>query len=123
MARGNHTVACKISGENDIFDALGMGVNMMIDDVRTSTEERERLIQELQELLANVKTLSGLLPICAWCKKMRDDKGYWKSVEQYISEHTTAEFTHGMCPECQKKYFSEYFTEEDRKENNNSKVS
>ena len=123
VARGNHTVACKLSTENDMFDALGIGVNMMIDDVRTSTEERERLIQELQETLAKVNTLSGLLPICAWCKKLRDDKGYWKSVEEYISAHTGAEFTHGMCPECQNKYFSGYSTEEDSKENNNSKVS
>jgi len=123
VARGNHTVACKLSTENDMFDALGIGVNMMIDDVRTSTEERERLIQGLQETLAKVNTLSGLLPICAWCKKLRDDKGYWKSVEEYISAHTGAEFTHGMCPECQNKYFAEHFTEEYSKENNNSKVS
>ncbi len=123
VARGNHTVTCKLSTENDMFDALGIGVNMMIDDVRTSTEEREQLIQELQETLAKVNTLSGLLPICAWCKKLRDDEGYWKSVEEYISAQTGAEFTHGMCPECQNKYFAEHFTEEDSKENNNSKVS
>ena len=107
VARGNHTVACKLSTENDMFDALGIGVNMMIDDIRTSTEERERFIRELQETLAKVNTLSGLLPICAWCKKLRDDEGYWKSVEEYISAHTGAEFTHGMCPECYEKIIAE----------------
>lgn len=79
--------------------------------------------KELQESLAKVSTLSGLLPICAWCKKLRDDKGYWKSVEEYISAHTGAEFTHGMCPECLNKYFPEHSAEENGKENNNSKVN
>jgi PAS domain S-box-containing protein len=67
-------------------------------------EERERLIAELQDALANVKTLSGLMPICAWCKKIRDDKGYWTQLESYLSHHTTAEFSHGMCPDCEKKF-------------------
>jgi DNA-binding NtrC family response regulator len=66
-------------------------------------KEKEKLIEELKEALANVKTLSGLLPICAWCKKIRDDKGYWNKIESYISEHSDALFTHGMCPECFKK--------------------
>ncbi len=107
VARGNYAVTCKLSEKNDVFDALEIGINMMIDDIRTRTEERERLIQELQEALAKVKTLSGLIPICAWCKKIRDDKGYWQSVEQYIQEHSKADFTHGMCPECYNKYFAE----------------
>ena len=62
--------------------------------------EREKLIQELQEALAKVKTLSGLLPICAWCKKVRDDKGYWNQVEIYIMKHADVTFTHGFCPDC-----------------------
>ena len=82
---------------------------------KKAEQERERLIQELQETLKEVRTLSGLLPICAWCKKLRDDEGYWKSVEQYIGERTKAEFTHGMCPECQSKFLSE--------RNSNTKVS
>lgn len=67
---------------------------------KKAEQEREKLIQELQETLQEVKTLSGLLPICAWCKKFRDDEGYWKSVEEYLGEHTGAKFTHGICPEC-----------------------
>lgn len=69
--------------------------------------ERERLIDELQEALANVKALSGLLPICSGCKKIRDDKGYWNQIESYIQRHSDAKFSHGMCPDCIKKYFPE----------------
>ena len=71
---------------------------------RKQTEaERDKLIQDLQEALANVKSLSGLLPICASCKKIRDDKGYWSQVESYIQKHSDATFTHGICPDCIKK--------------------
>jgi PAS domain S-box-containing protein len=69
--------------------------------------EREKLILELKEALANIKTLSGLLPICASCKKVRDDKGYWNQIEVYISKHSEAEFSHGMCPDCAKKAYEE----------------
>ena len=67
--------------------------------------ERVRLIGELQQTLAEVKQLSGLLPICAGCKKIRDDHGYWKQIESYIAAHSQATFTHGLCPECGRKYF------------------
>jgi YesN/AraC family two-component response regulator len=75
---------------------------------RKRTEvERDRLIQDLQKSLANVKSLSGLLPICAGCKKIRDDKGYWSQVETYVQKHSEATFTHGLCPDCIKKYYPE----------------
>lgn len=67
--------------------------------------ERENLIRDLQEALANVKTLRGLLPMCAGCKKIRDDKNYWVMVETYIEQHSDATFTHGYCPDCARKYF------------------
>jgi len=70
---------------------------------RQAEAERERLIKELQGALANVKMLSGLLPICAGCKKIRDDSGYWEQVKIYIANRTGAQFTHGFCPECVKK--------------------
>jgi hypothetical protein len=69
--------------------------------------ERERLILQLHDAAAEVKQLSGLLPICAACKKIRDEKGQWKQIETYISEHSEAEFSHGLCPDCSKKAFSE----------------
>lgn len=63
-------------------------------------KEREKMIKELQKALEDIKTLSGLLPICAKCKKIRDDKGYWNSLEEYIEKHSDASFTHGICSEC-----------------------
>jgi PAS domain S-box-containing protein len=75
---------------------------------RQAQEERERLILELQDALSKVKTLKGLLPICASCKKIRDDQGYWTSVEVYILQHSTAEFTHGICPECARKLYPDF---------------
>jgi hypothetical protein len=71
-----------------------------IEHRKKMEEEREKLITSLQKALSDVKTLSGLIPICCSCKKIRDDQGYWKAVEQYIGEHTEAEFTHGICPDC-----------------------
>ena len=71
--------------------------------------EREELLQRLQKALLDVKKLSGLLPICSACKKIRDDKGYWNQLEGYIQEHSEAEFTHGICPECAKKLYPEFY--------------
>ncbi|HTG02136.1 MAG TPA: PAS domain S-box protein [Nitrospirota bacterium] len=79
-----------------------------ISDRKRIEREREKLIDELRESLAKVKTLSGLLPICASCKKIRDDKGYWTRIEAYVSEHSDAEFSHGLCPECAEKIYKEF---------------
>jgi len=67
--------------------------------------ERESLIQELTKALQEVKTLSGLLPICASCKKVRDDSGYWNQIETYVARHSSATFSHGLCPDCGMKFF------------------
>jgi PAS domain S-box-containing protein len=75
-------------------------------------EQLRRSVAELEKALADVKTLSGLLPICANCKKIRDDKGYWSSVEQYLGAHTGAEFSHGLCPDCMQKLYPELAEEE-----------
>jgi hypothetical protein len=72
-----------------------------ITEHKRETEERERLIVELKRALAEVKTLSGILPICAWCKKVRNDKGYWQQVEVYVRDHSEAQFSHGICPACE----------------------
>ena len=87
------------------------------EEKRRADEERERLIKRLQEALAAVKTLSGLLPICANCKNIRNDKGYWMSVEQYVGEHTEAVFTHGICPDCMKTLYGDMFTDEELRGN------
>ena len=72
---------------------------------KKAEEERKELIRELQKTLSEVKTLRGFLPICSHCKKIRDDKGYWNQIESYIHKHSDAEFSHGICPECAKKYY------------------
>ncbi len=97
-----------------IFDDKGTLVQMIeycvdISERKQAAAEREKLILDLQEVLQDVKTLSGLLPICSSCKKIRDDKGYWNNLEQYICEHSGAEFSHGLCPECAQKFYPDYF--------------
>lgn len=69
--------------------------------------EKEELIRELQDAAVQIRTLSGLLPICASCKNIRNDKGYWERIESYISKHSEAQFTHGICPDCKKKLYPE----------------
>jgi len=76
-------------------------------------EEREQLIQECQEALVTVKRLSGLLPICASCKRIRNDRGYWQQIEQYLNEHSEATFSHGLCPECARRLYPDLFEEDD----------
>ncbi|HEX9922163.1 MAG TPA: response regulator [Anaerolineae bacterium] len=76
---------------------------------RRAQLERDDLIAELQTALAEVKTLSGLLPICASCKKIRDDQGYWQQVEVYLKQHSDAEFSHGFCPNCLEKLYPDIF--------------
>ncbi len=80
-----------------------------ISERKQAEDERERLILDLQQALAQVKTLSGLLPICAACKKIRDDNGYWKQIEEYIQTHSDAEFTHSFCPDCMRTIYADLF--------------
>lgn len=74
--------------------------------------EKERLIEDLQEALAKIKTLSGILPICGECKKIRDDKGQWQRLEYYIQHHSEAEFTHSICPDCTRKLYPHLYEDE-----------
>ncbi len=122
----------EVAGPDDV-QALASSFNAMIDRVRSAKEDLERqvaartaelsaantellglnhekelAIAGLREALDKISTLRGLLPICAACKKIRDDKGYWKHVETYISEHSAADFSHGICPDCAKKLYGEY---------------
>ena len=83
-----------------------------ITALRKAEQDREQVIRELQQALEQVKTLSGLLPICAKCKKIRNDDGYWQQIESYISEHSKAEFSHGMCPNCARKLYPKFFEQD-----------
>ena len=80
----------------------------LVTERKQMEKEQQRLIVELQDALDRVKTLNGLLPICTHCKKIRDDKGYWNQLEEYIQKHSEAQFSHGLCPDCFKKYFRDY---------------
>ena len=93
-----------------ICDDLGrvIGASSITRDIserRRREQERLKLIEELQHALAQVKLLSGLLPICSYCKKIRDQNGQWHQMESYIREHSEVSFTHGMCPDCTRQFF------------------
>lgn len=84
-------------------DSAGSVIYSVARDITTSKhaeEERERLVKELQRALAEVRTLREILPICSYCRKIRDDENYWHTVESYISRHTATRFSHGICPSC-----------------------
>jgi len=72
-----------------------------------AAKERENIILELQDALAEVITLRGIIPICSSCKKVRDDKGYWNQIESYIRDHSEADFSHSICPECANELYSD----------------
>jgi len=86
------------------YTMLARSIRYAIERKRTLME-KDQLIGQLRETLADVKTLSGLLPICASCKHIRDDNGYWHQVESYIQQHSSAVFTHGLCPKCSQKFY------------------
>jgi len=87
------------------------------DKLQKSYETLEQKVDErtrdLQKALKEVKTLTGLLPICSFCKKIRDDQGYWNQIEAYIREHSEAEFSHSICKECAKKYYPDFYAGDD----------
>ena len=93
-----------------VYDRAGQVVAAIetlqdITELKRIEEERERLNTELQDAMSKIKTLRGLIPICAGCKRIRDDKGYWNQLEQYVEDHSDASFSHGLCPECFRKFF------------------
>lgn len=79
--------------------------------INLADKEKSKVISELHEALAKVKTLSGFLPICSSCKKIRDDNGYWNQIETYIREHSEAEFSHSICPKCAKKLYPDIYAD------------
>jgi len=90
-------------------NAIQMGFFLIIVFIlsafKKEYQKTSKLNIDLQDAFADIKRLQGLLPICASCKKIRDDKGYWNHIETYIQEHSEAEFTHGICPDCMKKLY------------------
>ncbi len=95
------------SGRIQIFDLL----ISTYESTLQKTKELEKAMRELKAAHDHIRTLKGLIPICAWCKKVLDDKGSWKQLEVYIHEHSEADFTHGLCPECRQKMYAEFTRE------------
>ncbi len=93
--------------ERKLLNAICKRVGKIIE-YKNLEMERESMIQRLQEALDQVKTLQGLIPICSHCKKIRDDQGYWNQLETFLLQHSEMTLTHGICPDCAKKYFSDF---------------
>ncbi len=105
-----HTLITSVAQHDEEGNVTGFqGTIRDITDHRRAEEEREKLILELRDAMSKIKTLSGLLPICAACKKIRDDKGYWNQIESYIKDHSEAEFSHSICPDCAKRLYPELY--------------
>ena len=102
--------------KHDELGDLSWAFQRMAQELKLVEEQRERLIQSLRDALAKIKRLQGMLPICASCKKIRDDKGYWNQLEMYIIEHSEAKFTHGICPDCMKKLYGSALEEDNTRE-------
>jgi PAS domain S-box-containing protein len=96
---------------SDYDEQIIYGVARDVTESKQAEEERERLLRELQDALAEVKTLRQILPICSFCKKIRDDENYWHTVESYFARHTTTRFSHGICPTCEIELFAPDFDE------------
>lgn len=104
----------QVVGENGMVIGIE-GIARDISDKKQIAQERERLIAELQKAMAEIKTLHGIIPICASCKKIRDDEGAWQQVEAYIRSRSDAQFSHGICPECLEKMYPG-FSDRNKKE-------
>ena len=102
--------AAPSSGERVIYS-----VARDITDAKRAEEEREQLLHELKAAVAEVKTLQAILPICSYCRRVRDDQNYWDTVESYVSRHTSTLFSHSICPSCMKTHVEPQFQDSDRK--------
>ena len=98
-----------------LVDAF-IGFSTDITDLHNLQEEREKLIGELRQALDRIKALRGLIPICSSCKRIREDSGYWNQIEDYLSSHSDAEFSHGLCPECAKALYPGWYQEDGEEE-------
>jgi PAS domain-containing protein len=103
-----------LDAQGQIVGSIGLALD--ISERKLAEREREHLINQLQEALAGIKTLRGLLPICASCKKIRDDQGYWNQLEVYLHAHSEVEFSHGICPDCTLRLYPGLFEEGELRE-------
>ncbi len=109
FANAGKVISRNSSGQVERF--VGMSYN--IDARKKAENEREEIINRLQSALAEIKTLRGIVPICASCKKIRDDQGFWNQVEAYVAQHTEASFSHSLCPDCFRTLYPEMADRDD----------
>jgi HAMP domain-containing protein len=119
ISYGDYSQRVKVTSQDEVgtlassFNKMSRDLekyhNKMEELVKMRTDELSQANKQLQVSLEKIKTLSGFLPICASCKNIRDDKGYWNKIESYIEEHSKAEFSHSICPECAKKLYPEFY--------------
>ena len=107
VAMGKESVKSSEGDASEIDSLVDYNILDAAEAAAEAEHEREQLIVSLQDALSEVKRLSGLLPICANCKKIRNDQGYWQDVAVYIRDHSEAEFTHGVCPDCVDELYPE----------------
>lgn len=106
------TLKFPVHDNNGEIYAVG-GFCTDITERKKIEQEKENLIVRLQTTLDEVKTLRGIIPICSFCKKIRDDKGYWNRVETYVAERTEADFSHALCPDCSREHYPQLHKEEE----------
>lgn len=133
--KGMYIILLTAKGQaSDVVAGLDAGANDYItkpfnkEDLKARIRVGERVVHlqrelkgriaELEAAINQIKTLKGLIPMCASCKKIRDDSGYWEEVEEYVMKHSEAEFSHGICPECMNKLYPEYFDKTGKKKEN-----
>jgi ligand-binding sensor protein len=97
-----------LGGFAELITAMGYKEKQLLDFKKELEQRVETRTLELSNALTEIKTLTGILPICSFCKKIRDDKGYWEQVEVYINKHTEADFSHGVCPKCMKEQYPDF---------------
>ena len=119
----NTSLIANLEQEKIWVEQLNEELKDEIEERKTTEEEKEKLITELQAALEEIQTLGGLLPICTTCKKIRNDQGFWTQVEEYITEHSSAKFSHSMCPNCLDELYPDHKkwrekADEKRRENN-----
>jgi PAS domain S-box-containing protein len=99
--------ACYTNTDGSVVGLVGVITD--VTDRKVVEEEKKELIARLSQALAEIKTLSGLLPICSYCGNVRDDRGYWSKIEKYMHEHSGTQFSHGICPDCMKEHYPEQY--------------
>ncbi len=105
--------ACPIGTLQKSLQEKNERLQQEINERKQAEKALQAKNEQLQQALDQVKQLSGLLPICSNCKKIRNDEGYWQDVSGYIGDHSEAEFTHGICPNCARELYSEFYEEPD----------